>query len=222
MASTTVNPPITPTRQLGFHLTGQENGSGKEGTWPSPAAVGKGRSREQPLALQQPKFGLERKSGIFSRTNTQLCSAVERLWRIGGEVPAPAWSGAGVQSGGLGGAQGPAHLVLWVLHLHEHAKPGGGRLVLLPLLVIQLRPVVSWREVGRPQVRGARGGVGSAPDRTRRDRLLPALEERTLPHPPPQDQGLVPNSPLPLVPITMVSSGISSIKHFFSVSPMWK
>jgi len=24
------------------------------------------------------------------------------------------------------------------------------------------------------------------------------------------------------VPITMVSSGISSIKHFFSVSPMWK
>lgn len=184
MASTTVNPPITPTRQLGFHLTGQENGSGKEGTWLSPAAVGKGRSREQPLALQQPKFGLERKSGIFSATNTQLCSAVERLWRIGGEVPAPAWSGARVQRGGLGGAQGPAHLVLWVLHLHEHAKPGGGRLVLLPLLVIQLRPVVS--EARRTQVRGARGGVESASATTRRDRLLPALEERTLPRPPPQ------------------------------------
>lgn len=33
-------------------------------------------------------------------------------------------------------------LVFWVLHLHKHAKPRGGRLVLFPLLVTQLRLVV--------------------------------------------------------------------------------
>lgn len=65
------------------------------------------------------------------------------MWKLGGEVPAPAWSSAEVQRGGLSGAKGPANLVFWVLHLHEHAKSGGGWLVLLSLLVIQLRPVVS-------------------------------------------------------------------------------
>lgn len=71
--------------------------------------------------------------------------------KLGEEVPAPAWSGAQVQSGGLSGAKEPTHLVLWVLNLHEHAKPGGGRLVFLSLLVIQLRPVVSWKQAGRAQ-----------------------------------------------------------------------
>lgn len=65
------------------------------------------------------------------------------MWKLGAEVPEPAESGAEVHNKGLGGAKGPAHLVLWVLHLHEHAKPGGSRLVLFPLFVIQLRPVVS-------------------------------------------------------------------------------
>lgn len=67
------------------------------------------------------------------------------MWKLGGEVPAFDWSGAEVQSRELSGVKGSTHLVFWVFHLHEHAKPGGGRLILLPLLVIQLRPVVSWR-----------------------------------------------------------------------------
>ena len=46
---------------------------------------------------------------------------------------------------------GQDNFILWVFNLHEHAKPRGGRLVLLSLLVIQLRPVVSWREAGRAQ-----------------------------------------------------------------------
>ena len=39
---------------------------------------------------------------------------------------------------------GQDNFILWVFNLHEHAKPRGGRLVLLSLLVIQLRPVVSY------------------------------------------------------------------------------
>lgn len=192
---------------MSFHFTEQEKrlraGKGLDRVLQQPA-----RNREEPLALQQPRCGLERKPGIFSPT-PQVSSAVWRLPRGGAEVPAAAGSGAQVRSAGLGGAEGPAHLVLRVLHLHEHAQPGGGRLVLLPLLVIQLRPVVSWRGVGRTRVRLAPGGVESAPGGR--------------PAPPPHDRGRS-RSRLPLrpAPITMVSSGISSIKHFFSVSPMWK
>lgn len=98
------------------------------------------------------------------------------MWKLGEEVPAFDWSGAEVQSGGLSEAKGSTNLVFWVLHLHEHAKPRGGRLILLPLLVIQLRPVVSWREARRAEVRGARGGSGFAAAKIGRGQLLPALQ----------------------------------------------
>lgn len=98
------------------------------------------------------------------------------MWKLGEEIPARASSGAEMRNGGLSGAKGQAHLVFWVLHLHEHAKPRGGRLVLLPLLVIQLCPVVSWREARGAHVRGARGGSRSATARAPRGRLLRAQE----------------------------------------------
>lgn len=87
------------------------------------------------------------------------------------------------------------HFAVGVLHLHVHAKPRGGRQERLRLLVPELRPVIPCGEGGGSD-RDQRHSPGWGPPPHRRC-------------PPP-------------APMTMVSSGISSIKQRFSVSPMWK
>lgn len=111
MASTTVNPPITPTTQVSFHLTGQENGSGREGAWPSPAAVGKGRLKQRAaastaaaqvwprakirdlLSNKHPTMFSSRAAAASRRGSTGTCLVWR--WRWSAERRAQRGSGAG-------------------------------------------------------------------------------------------------------------------------------